>query len=101
MNMKLDFLTLLGCGVVLPLEFQVLFLLILQFAKVHNADHWRSGPVRDQYQIQPRLLCNLPSTEKRHYIKLFTARADQSYPIRCKRAIPRFQQLSNNNTSTF
>ena len=88
-------------GVVFPLELQILLLLILQLAVVHNPDHWRIGPVRDQYQIKPRFLCNFTGTEKRHHIKLFTARADQAYPIRSKRAIPRFQQLSNNNTSTF
>ena len=96
-DMKLDLLELLRRGV-LPLRLQILLLLILEFAEVHDPDHRRRRAVGDQHEVQPRLLGKLPGAGVRNHIQLFAVNSDQADLLGGECTIIRFQQLSNNST---
>jgi len=53
-DMKLDLFDLLRGGV-LALCFEILFLLIAQFAEIHDPDHRRIRRIGNQYEILPCL----------------------------------------------
>ena len=96
-HMKLDFLQLLSRRIP-ALRLQILLLLILKFAEIHDAHHRRSRTIRYQHQIQPGLMRQLPRSRQRNHIHLFALGTDQTHLIRSEAAIIGFQQLSNSDT---
>ena len=96
-DMKLDLFDLLRGGV-LALCLEILFLLIAQFAEIHDPDHRRIGRIGNQYEILPRLQCQLLGTDIRDHPQLTSIGTDQTHLIELDAAIIGFQQLGDKNT---